>query len=224
MLCESIEPVAIRKTKLLLVDDDALIREGLKETVEAQSDVVVAGEAGSVHDALELLRRERFDVIVLDVHMPERSGFMLLQRVCSEWPDTKVLMLSGYPESEYGPQALREGAHGFLGKNLSPAVVLRAIRAVAGGAQYVSPALRKHMGSELRALLHRRKHGLQLLSKRENEVLRLLVSGKRATEISVALALSVKTVSTYRSRIMRKVGVASLAELVRYAVNRGVGT
>jgi DNA-binding NarL/FixJ family response regulator len=155
--------------------------------------------------------------------MPERSGFMLLARVCAEWPDTKVLMLSGYPEREYGPQALREGAHGFIAKNLSPAVILRAIRAVASGEQYVSPALRKQMGGELRALLRSRKHGLQLLSAREHEVLRRLVSGQRATEIATALSLSVKTVSTYRSRIMRKVGVSSLAELVRYAAHRGVG-
>jgi two-component system, NarL family, invasion response regulator UvrY len=200
-----------------------LIREGLKEMVEAENDVVIAGETGSVREALDLLQRERFDVIVLDVHMPERSGFMLLQRVCSAWPETKVIMLSGYPESEYGPQALREGAHGFLAKNLAPAVILRAIRAIAGGALYVSPALREQLGDEWRALQDSRRHGLQLLSAREDEVLRLLVSGKRATEISAALGLSVKTVSTYRARIMRKVGVTTLAELVRYAVNRGVG-
>jgi DNA-binding NarL/FixJ family response regulator len=214
--------VTARSIRLLLVDDHALIREGLKAALAAEPDLEVAGEAGNVADALALLERKRFDVALLDVGLPDKSGFTLLQRIKSDLPEMKVLVLSSYPEQEYGPQALRDGADGFLNKGLAPELVAKAIRVVAAGGQYLSPALFKHLGGDLPGSRANRKSGAQALSAREREVLQLLVSGKSATEIGVALHLSVKTVSTYRSRILQKTGVASNAELVRYALHRGI--
>jgi DNA-binding NarL/FixJ family response regulator len=208
--------------RLLIVDDHALLREGLKVALAAERDIEVAAEAGNVADALALLARERFDVALLDVGLPDASGLALLQRIKSDQPELKVLMLSSYPEQEYGPQALRDGADGFLNKSLAPKLVAQAIRAVAAGGQYLSPALFKHLGGELQGSRANRKSGAQALSAREREVLRLLVSGKSATEIGAALHLSVKTVSTYRARILQKTGVTSNAELVRYALHRGI--
>lgn len=206
--------------RLLLVDDHAIFRSGLKRLLGDEPDLVVTGEARDGQEALERLRQASFELILLDINMTGRSGLDVLKRVRTEWPRQPVLMLSMYPEEQYALMALKAGAQGYLSKDAEAEEVVSAIRVAAAGGRYLSPrAMGKvllKLDSEEDALPHHR------LSARELQILQLIVGGTSLTEIGQRMFLSVKTVSTYRSRILSKMDLSSNADLVRYALKQGL--
>lgn len=204
--------------RVLLADDHAMVRAGLKELLEATGDIAVTGEAVDGHAALAAVRENEFDVAVLDMSMPGRSGIELIRLVKAERPKLRVLVLSMHSEQQYAVRALKAGASGYLTKESAPDTLVTAIRRVAGGGAFVSPETAERLvldaSSGEAAPPHTR------LSDREFEVFKRIVGGESVSEVAAALKLSVKTVSTHKARILQKMDVSSLAELVRYAVTR----
>lgn len=209
-----------KRIEIMIVDDHAVVREGLKRILAEVADIAVSGEATSVPDALQQLRSRRFDLLLLDVSLPGRSGLDLLKVVKDEMDKLPVLILSAYTEDQYAMRALRDGADGFLNKESAPELLVTAIRKVAGGGKYVSPALAERLASEIGTKSDRPAH--ELLSDREFEVLRGIALGKSLNQIADELHLSPKTVSTYRARIVEKTGLQSNAELTRYVIEHGL--
>lgn len=200
--------------RVLLADDHALVREGLRRLLEASADIRVEGEAASGDEALARVRANDYDVAVLDLSMPGLSGIDLVRRVKLEKPALRVLVLSMHAEQQYAARALRAGASGYLTKEAAPAQLVAAIRKIAAGGVHITEAAAASLVSDLAGdgPPHTR------LSDREFQVLRLLAAGKSPTEIASELHLSVKTVSTHKARIQEKLGVSGTAELVRYAL------
>ncbi|MCX7960639.1 MAG: response regulator transcription factor [Burkholderiales bacterium] len=200
--------------RVLLADDHALVREGLRRLLEASADIRVAGEAASGDEALARVRANDYDVAVLDLSMPGLSGIDLVRRVKLEKPALRVLVLSMHAEQQYAARALRAGASGYLTKEAAPAQLVAAIRKIAAGGVHITEAAAASLVNDLAGdgPPHTR------LSDREFQVLRLLAAGKSPTEIANELHLSVKTVSTHKARVQEKLGVSSTAELVRYAL------
>ncbi len=212
--------MAGKRIEILIVDDHAVVREGLKRILAEVADIAVAGEATSVPEALQQLRARAFDLLLLDLSLPGRSGLDLLKVIKSEMPKLAVLILSAYTEDQYAMRALRDGADGFLNKESAPELLVTAIRKVAGGGKYVSSALAERLVTEVGAKSDRPAH--ELLSDREFEVLRAIAMGKSLNQIADELHLSPKTVSTYRARIVEKIGLQSNAELTRYVIEQGL--
>ena len=202
--------------RVLLADDHAIVRTGLREILESTGDIEVAAEATNGNEALDAVRAGEFDVAVLDLSMPGRSGIELIKLVKDERPRLRVLVLTMHSEEQYAVRALKAGASGYLTKESAADELVAAIRRIASGGAYVSPetAQRLVLGSGAAAgeLPHTR------LSDREYQVFRLIVEGRSVTDIGAALNLSVKTISTHKARILEKMGFASQAELVRYAL------
>lgn len=202
--------------RLLLADDHAIVRAGLREILEATGDIEVAGEATNGQEALNAVRSGRYDVAVLDLSMPGRSGIELIKLVREEQPKLRVLVLTMHSEEQYAVRALRAGASGYLTKESAADELVAAVRRIASGGAYFSPETAQRLvldvGGPSEELPHTR------LSNREYEVFRMIVAGKSVTDIGSALNLSVKTISTHKSRILEKMGYTSQAELVRYAV------
>lgn len=200
--------------RVLLADDHALVREGLRRLLEASADIRVAGEAASGDEALARVRANDYDVAVLDLSMPGLSGIDLVRRVKLEKPALRVLVLSMHAEQQYAARALRAGASGYLTKEAAPAQLVAAIRKIAAGGVHITEAAAASLVNDLAGdgPPHTR------LSDREFQVLRLLAAGKTPTEIANELHLSVKTVSTHKARVQEKLGVSGTAELVRYAL------
>ena len=202
--------------KVLLADDHAIVRAGLREILESTGDIEVAGEATNGTDALNAVRGGTFDVAVLDLSMPGRSGIDLIKLVKEEQPKLRVLVLTMHSEEQYAVRALKAGASGYLTKESAADELVAAVRRIAAGGAYVTAETAQRLildkGSASGELPH------TSLSNREYEVFRMIVSGKSVTDIGNALNLSVKTISTHKSRILEKMGVASQAELVRYAI------
>jgi len=198
--------------RLLLVDDHSIVRDGLKRILAATPDLQVAGEAASGEAALALVKANDYDVAMLDMSMPGLSGMDLIKRLKLEKPKLRILVLSMHGEQQYAARALKAGASGYLNKDSASEVLLGALRKIAAGGV--------HIGDAAAASLLQAKAGLphESLSDREFEVLRLLVEGLGPTEIGERLHLSVKTVSTHKTRILEKLNVRSTAELVRYAL------
>ncbi len=201
---------------LLLVDDHRLVREGLRRVLEACADIRVTGEADSGHAALEAARQAQFDLVVTDLTMPGLSGIDLVRRFKTEFPALPVLVLTMHAEEQYALRAFRAGANGYMTKDCATDQLVGAVRKVASGGAYVSPALAERIAIELNGLREAPLH--TLLSDREFEVFRLIVAGKRLTDIADALHLSVKTVSTHKSRILEKMHLDSTAALIRYGL------
>ena len=207
-------------TRILLADDHTLVREGLKQILSATPDLVVAGEAVNGDEALARVREGDFDLALLDMSMPGLSGIDLIKRLKLEKPKLRILVLSMHGEQQYAVRAYKAGASGYLTKDSASAQLVAAIRKIAAGGIYISPAGAEQLAmgaiggesGEDAELPHRK------LSDREFEVFRLLVKGTSVTDIGEALRLSVKTVSTHKTHILRKMNVASTAELVRYAL------
>ena len=207
-------------TRILLADDHTLVREGLKQILSATPDLVVAGEAVNGDEALARVREGDFDLALLDMSMPGLSGIDLIKRLKIEKPKLRILVLSMHGEQQYAVRAYKAGASGYLTKDSASAQLVAAIRKIAAGGIYISPAGAEQLAmgaiggesGEDAELPHRK------LSDREFEVFRLLVKGTSVTDIGEALRLSVKTVSTHKTHILRKMNVASTAELVRYAL------
>ena len=202
--------------KVLIADDHAVVRRGLKQILSEERDVTVVGEAKNGHEALEMSRRLEWDVAVVDYAMPGRSGVELLKEIKRHHPKRPVLVLSMYPEEWHAVQVLRAGGAGYLSKETATEELMTAIRKVVKGGRYVSPALAEKLASGLAPDRARAPH--ETLSDREYRVLWLLASGKPISQIAQEMFLSPSTISTYRTRILRKLGLANNAQLVQYAV------
>jgi len=206
--------------RLLIADDHPVVREGLRRIVQDAPGLEVVGEVASGHELLERLPRVPADIVLLDVTMPGPRFLELLQRLRAEHPTVAILVLSVHPEDQYAVRALRAGASGYLTKDHSPEELTEAIRRVYRGNKYVSPGLAERLAIDLASGSRDVRH--ELLSDREYEVLCLLGSGRTVKEIAGSLQLSPKTVSTYRTRVLEKMGAASNADLVRYAAVHGL--
>jgi DNA-binding NarL/FixJ family response regulator len=198
--------------RVLLADDHKIVRDGLKRILAAQADMQVTGEAASGDEALALVKANDYDVAVLDMSMPGLSGMDLIKRLRIERPALRLLVLSMHGEQQYAARVLKAGAAGYLGKDSAGESLVVAIRKVAAGGVHISEAAAA-------SLVQARNAPHEALSDREFEVLRLLVDGLGPTEIGEKLHLSVKTVSTHKTRILEKLGLGSTAELVRYALD-----
>ena len=205
--------------RVLLADDHAMVRAGLKELLTATGDIAVTGEAVDGHGVLEAVRAQAFDVAVLDLTMPGRSGIELIKLVKTERPSLRVLVLSMHSEQQYAVRAVRAGASGYLTKESAPDMLVAAIRRIAGGGAFISPETAERLVLDANSG-HSAPH--TTLSDREFEVFRKIVAGKSVSEIAAALNLSVKTISTHKTHILEKMGMASQAELVRYALTHGL--
>ena len=206
--------------KILIADDHAIVREGLKQIVADTPDMVVAGEAADGPQVLELVRKDDWDVVVLDIAMPGRGGVDILKQLKNEKPGLPVLILSMYPEEQYAVRCLRAGASGYLTKESAPDELVTAVQKVVSGGKYVSSLLAERLAFELEIDTEKPLH--EALSDREYQVMCMMASGKTVTEIADNLSLSVKTISTYRSRILEKMDMKSNAELMHYAIKHGL--
>lgn len=202
--------------RILLVDDHTMFREGLKRLLVEQDGFSVVAEASDSAAAMALLRKAAFDVVLLDVNMPGRSGLELLPSIRAEHPRLPVVVLSMYPAEQFAMRAFQSGAAGYVTKDMDAMELVAAIRKVAGGGRYLTAAVAERvlegLGGDPDGVAHRQ------LSSREYEVMLLIVRGTRLTAIGRQMFLSVKTISTYRTRILRKLGLESNAELARYAL------
>ncbi|HEY2372120.1 MAG TPA: response regulator transcription factor [Gaiellaceae bacterium] len=206
--------------RVLIVDDHAVVRSGLRLLLDAESDLEVVGEAGSAREAVFEARTANPDVILLDVVMPDQSGLEAIPTLLHEHPDTKILVLSMQDDPRYVREAFGAGARGYVLKEAADAEVVAAIREVAGGGRYVHPALGARLVEAETAEARRAEE--DPLSEREREVLRLLALGHTNQEISTQLYISVRTAETHRAHIMQKLRLSSRAELVRYALEQGL--
>lgn len=202
--------------KILIADDHPVVRKGLKEIIEETSDMEVTEEASNGQEVLAKVFEKDFDVVLLDISMPGRSGLDILKELKSQRPKLSVLVLSIHPEEQYAVQVLKAGAAGYLTKKSAPDELVSALRKVSAGGKYVSPSLAEKLASALETGIDRPAH--ETLSAREYEVMRKIASGKTVTEISKELFLSPKTISTYRTRILEKMRMKNNAELIRYAI------
>ncbi|HRR70097.1 MAG TPA: response regulator transcription factor [Desulfomonilia bacterium] len=202
--------------RVLVVDDHPIVREGLKQILSNTEDILVVDEADSGQAVLSSAARSNFDVVLLDISMPGRDGLEVLRELKQQKPKLPVLILSMYPEEHYAVRVLRAGASGYLTKSSAPDELISAIRKVASGRKYISSTLAERLTYELDREADRPMH--EVLSDREYQVMHMISTGKSVKEIAEALGLSVKTVSTYRSRIMEKMNMKNNAEIVLYAV------
>lgn len=202
--------------RLLLADDHAIVRSGLKQIFALQPDLAVAAEATNGSEVLERLRGEPFDVLLLDLNMPGISGADLITRVRAHQPDLPILVLSMHNEAQVASRALKAGANGYITKDCEPDVLLAAIRKVATHGRYISPEIAEKLVFDATSPVHALPH--HRLSDRELEVFRLLSSGLGVNDIATQLTISNKTVSTHKTRLMEKLNATSVADLVRYAL------
>jgi len=206
--------------RILIADDHAVVRRGLRETLAEAFSRVTFGEAKTAQEALENVARQDWDVLILDISMPGKSGLDILDDLHRLRPRLPILLLSMHPEGQFARRALKAGAAGYLTKESVPEELKEAVRRVQGGGRYVSAALAEKLAFDLRPEADTPVH--ELLSDREFQVLRMLASGKTVKQIADEIALSVKTVSTYRARILIKTGMKTTAELIRYALQVGL--
>jgi two-component system invasion response regulator UvrY len=202
--------------KALIADDHAVVRKGLRLILQETSDMQVSGEAASGPEALDCARQGGYDVVVLDITMPGRSGFEVLKDLRVEYPDLPVLVLSMHAEEQFAVRLLKSGAAGYLNKESAPEELVKAIRKVVAGGRYVSPSLAEKLAFEIDAGSDKLVH--ETLSDREFQVMRMMATGKTVKEIAAELSLSVKTISTYRARILTKMNLHTNAELIHYAI------
>jgi two-component system invasion response regulator UvrY len=206
--------------RVMIADDHAILRRGLVQILSEHRDITVVAEAADAAEVLRRLREQPCDVLVLDIDMPGRSGLDVLRDVRYHYRKLPVLILTVYPDEHYGVRVLMAGAAGFLNKECAPTELVDAIRTVHTGRRYVRPAVGAQLAAAMVGEGDRPTH--ERLSDREFEVLVLIGSGKTVGEISELLVLSVKTVSTYRTRVLEKLGLRNNAELMRYVVNHGL--
>jgi two-component system, NarL family, invasion response regulator UvrY len=203
--------------RVLIADDHPVVRQGLKQILLSDPDVVVSGEARDGDEALDLARRVDWDVAIIDFSMPGLHGLDLIGEITREFPTRPVLVLSMHPESVHATRVLKAGGAGYLNKESAAQELNNAIRKVASGGKYLSPALSERLALDL--ALESRKPPHESLSDHEYRIMWLLASGKAIGQIAREMSLSPSTVSTYRTRILKKLGLSSNAELVRYAVS-----
>ncbi len=206
--------------RVLIADDHAIVRQGLRQILSDTADLTVAGEAENGVQAVQLVRSGEWDVVLMDVSMPDRNGIDALKIIKKEFPRLPVLILSMYPEEQYAIRALKAGAAGYLTKQSAPELLVTAIRQVASGKKYVSPSLAEELANAIGEDSERPPH--EKLSDREYQTLCMIASGKTPTEIAEALNLRVKTVSAYRARLLEKMNLRNNAELTHYGLKHGL--
>jgi DNA-binding NarL/FixJ family response regulator len=206
--------------KIAIVDDHALVRSGLRGFFTDQPDIEVVAEASDGAQALDLVRQHQLDVLILDISMPKQSGMDVLARIQAHAPDLGILILSGYPEEHYAVSLLRRGVSGYLNKQCDPEDIVAAVRRIAGGNRYITPEVAEMLAGQLHRTDNAPAH--EQLSARELQVLLRLAQGETVGDIAQSLCLSAKTVSTYRTRILEKMGLASNSDLTYYALKNGL--
>jgi DNA-binding NarL/FixJ family response regulator len=203
-----------------IVDDHAIVRSGLKQFISDQVDLRVTGEAADGAGALQLARGGELDVLVMDLAMPDQSGVDALAAIKARFPDLPVLILSGYPETHYATTLLRQGASGYLNKECDPEEIAKAIRTVALGRRYITPAVAEQLADQMTGAGERPPH--EGLSERELQVFLRLAQGQTVGQMAEAMNLSVKTVSTYRTRVLDKLKLRTNSDLTYYALKNGL--
>lgn len=208
------------KIEVLVADDHAIIRDGIRNILADTDDMVVAGEAASGNTALDMVRERDWNLVVLDLSMPGRNGLDLIKLIKAERPRLPILVFSMHQEEQYAVRAIRAGASGYLTKESDSDLLLPALRRVAAGGVYVSQAVAEQLARERMPNMEQLPHNL--LSEREYEVLMMILEGRSLTEIADRFSLSVKTVSTHKTRILQKMKMSSTVELVRYGMAHGL--
>ena len=203
--------------RILVADDHAVVRQGVKQILADVQDMTVKDEAQNGSETLKKVAENEYDVVLLDISMPGRSGLEVLEDIKTQHPKLAVLILSMHPEEQYAVRALRAGASGYLTKASAPQELIGAIRKVAGGGKYVTSSLAEKLADELEIDMEKLPH--ERLSNREHQVMLIIAEGKSVSDIADELCLSVKTISTYRTRVMSKMGMKKNAELTLYAVH-----
>ena len=211
-------------TRILIVDDHAILRAGLKQMLSECPDIVVGGEAGNGIEALNKIRAEKWDVLVLDMSMPGRNGIELIKQIKGEYPKLPILILSMHTEDAYAVRALRAGASGYLCKDNAESQLEAAIRKVAGGGLFITPAVAEKLAVGMLQASREDGPPHTRLSDREYEVFNYLAAGEGVTDIAHKLNLSVKTVSTHKFRIMQKMNFSNVADLIHYAIRHGLAS
>jgi two-component system, NarL family, invasion response regulator UvrY len=206
--------------KVGIVDDHAIVRTGLRQFLSEQVDLRVTGEACNGHEALELARAGDVDVMLLDISMPDQSGIDALSAIKARFPDLKVLILSGFPETHYATTLLRQGASGYVNKESDPEEIVKAVRTVALGRRYITPAVAEMLADGMASGGDKPPH--ETLSERELQVFLRLAQGETIGHMAESMFLSVKTVSTYRTRVMEKLKLQTNSELTYYALKNGL--
>jgi two-component system, NarL family, invasion response regulator UvrY len=206
--------------RILIVDDHAIVRRGLRDLLSDEFHGAAFGEASDAQQALEQLRKKEWDVALLDIALPGKSGLDLLKELKTEWPKLPVLILSAHPEDQFAVRALKAGAGGYMTKESAPDELAKALRKIMAGGRYVSPALAEMLALGVTKDLTRTPH--ETLSDREYEVMSRIASGKTVTEIAEELSLSPKTISTYRTRVLEKLGLKNSAAIVQYVIRNGL--
>jgi DNA-binding NarL/FixJ family response regulator len=204
--------------RVILVDDHALIRRGLRETLGEAGDISVVAEAADYGGLRQALREQRCDVVLLDVNLPGRNGIDALKSIAEDREPVRVVILSQYPEDQYGIRALKAGAMAYLNKSAAPETIVQAVRSVAAGRKYVTAEIAQALADAVAA---RGAGAHDQLSDREMQTLMLIAEGRKLSEIAERLSLSPKTVSVYRARVLEKLGLSSNAELATYAMRHG---
>jgi DNA-binding NarL/FixJ family response regulator len=204
-------------TRIVVADDHAIVREGLKQLLGAAGDLQVVGEAADGHEVLKAVRELDFDVLLLDMSMPGKSGIELIKQVKSEKPKLRILVLTMHEEHQYAIRAIRAGASGYLTKESASRQLLEALRKVASGGAFISSEVAEQLALGAMPDATRAPH--ESLSDREFQIFRLIAEGKSITDIGEQLNLSVKTVSTHKANILQKMNMAGTAELIRYAIS-----
>jgi DNA-binding NarL/FixJ family response regulator len=207
------------KVKVLLVDDHAVVRNGIRLMLDTVDDIEVAGEAETAHDALLATQAQHYDVVLVDINLPDESGLALIKRLRTHGAKTAVVVLSAYPEEMYALRAFKKGASAYLNKRSSADTIIAAVRKAAAGGKYVSPEVMERFADMIGGETMR---GHDELSDRELEVLKHLAAGESLVRIAELLHLSPSTVTTYRARVLEKMGMKSNAELTRYALEHGL--
>lgn len=210
----------MKKVKILIADDHPIVRAGIKQILADTPDMVVINEAGNGQEVLNLIKKNNYDVILLDISMPGRSGLEILKDLKKEKPKIPVLILSIYPEEQYAIRALRAGASGYLTKSSAPTELVAAIRKISEGSRYITAVLAEKLVSYFDMDLKKPLH--ETLSDREYQVMLMIAAGRTVTEIAGELCLSVKTISTYRSHILEKMFLKNNSEIARYALQNNL--
>jgi DNA-binding NarL/FixJ family response regulator len=206
--------------RIAIIDDHAMVRAGLRQFFADQPDFAVVAEGASGRAALDIVRQGEVDVIVLDISMPDQGGVDALAAIKARAPELPVLILSGFPEAHYAIALLKQGASGYLNKDCDPEEIVKAIRTVARGRKYITAGVAERLAGDLGAGGDRPPH--EVLSERELQVFLRLAKGETVGHIAEGMSLSVKTVSTYRTRVMEKMGLESNSDLTYYALKAGL--
>jgi len=206
--------------KILIVDDHPIVRNGLKNIISDESDMKVVCESSTGQQVVDLVKKHKLDIVILDISLPDISGFEVLTKLKNLFPDLPVLMLSAMSEDLYASKTLKAGASGFINKESAPEELIIAIRKIISGGHYISQLFTERIALDFKGKLIKAPH--ERLSSREFQILTFIASGKAMSEIAADLSLSIKTVSTYRTRILEKMNVRSNADLIKYCINEGL--